>query len=73
MGTVNDTPLNGGEATTWLHFGDLSGLLPLGERLAVGTDLSLFVRDTGYRLAGLIPTRLTVPEIRLYGSWALAE
>ena len=73
MGTVNDTPVNGGDATHWLHWGKLSGLLPFGDRLAVGSDFTIFVRDTGFRIEGLAPTRLTVPEVRIYGSWALAE
>ncbi len=73
LGTVNDTPVNGGDAVHWLHFGNASGLLPIGSRLAVGTDVSIFVRDSGYRLEGLAPARLTVPEIRIYGSWALAS
>lgn len=73
LGTVNDTPVNGGDAVHWLHFGNASGLIPIGSRLAVGTDVSIFVRDSGYRLEGLAPARLTIPEIRIYGSWALAD
>ena len=42
-------------------------------RLAVGTDLTMFLRDSGFRIDGLAPTRLTIPELRVYGSWALAE
>jgi hypothetical protein len=73
LGTVNDTPVNGGEAVHWLHWGRATGLVPIGDRIAFGTDLSIFVRDSGYRLDGLIPARLTVPELRIYGSWALAD
>jgi len=72
LGTVNDTPVNGGDAVHWLHFGNASGLIPIGSRIAVGSDVSIFVRDSGFRLEGLAPARLTVPEIRIYGSWALA-
>jgi hypothetical protein len=73
LGTVNDTPVNGGDAVHWLHWGKATGLVPIGDRIAVGSDVSIFVRDSGYRLEGLIPARLTVPEIRIYGSWALAD
>jgi hypothetical protein len=73
LGTVNDTPVNGGDAVHWLHWGRATGLVPIGDRIAVGSDVSIFVRDSGYRLDGLIPARLTVPEIRIYGSWALAD
>ena len=73
LGTVNDTPVNGGDAVHWLHWGKARGLVPIGTRLAVGTDVSLFVRDSGYRIEGVIPARLTVPEIRIYGSWSLAD
>ena len=73
MSTINDTPVNGGDATHWLHFGKVSGRLPVGRRLAVGTDLTMFLRDSGFRVDGLAPTRLTIPELLIYGSWSLAE
>jgi len=73
MSTINDTPVNGGDATHWLHFGKVSGRVPFGRRLAVGTDLTMFLRESGFRVDGLSPTRLTIPELRVYGSWALAE
>jgi hypothetical protein len=73
MSTINDTPVNGGDATHWLHFGKVSGSVPFGARLAVGTDVTMFLRDSGFRLDGLAPTRLTVPELRVYGSWQLAD
>ncbi len=73
LGTVNDTPANGGDAVHWLHWGRARGLVPIGNRLAVGSAVSLFVRDSGYRLDGLMPARLTVPEIRIFGSWSLAD
>ena len=73
MSTINDTPVNGGDATHWLHFGKVSGNVPFGARLAVGSDVTMFLRDSGFRLDGLAPTRLTVPELRVYGSWQLAD
>lgn len=72
MGALNATARNGPGATHWIHQGAVRGRIPLSRALSLGSELSLFVRNTDFELEEIRPVRLTVPELRLFGSWSPA-
>ena len=70
MGALNATAQNGAGATHLIQQGAVRGRVPLGRHLALGSELSLFLRNSDFELDAIQPVRLTVPELRLYGSWS---
>lgn len=70
MGALNATERNGAGARHLIQQGAVRARVPLGRDLSLGSELSVFLRNSDFENAAIEPVRLTVPELRVFGVWS---